>query len=365
MHLITRGAVALLAVPRMAMAGALALAVCLSIAACGGSGKHTALTIGGWGGIVDEATQKAYLNEFDAHNKAKSQLVDAPAVQGARIEAQNAAHQIQWDAVDSMAADAAFTAFAKGQIDPLPTAMRVRFEHELGPQKVTAFGFSHGSLGDVIVCNMDKMKACPTTMAQFFDPKAFPQQRMYGGIEPIEAVTVAEVAAGIPVSQTATTPVHINAVIKTLEGLKSHIKAFWQNGDQQQQILRSGEVPMGIMWSDRAYQLISQGMKLKIVWTDGVYEPSYWAVLRGAPNSSTAFKLLSWIASHPRGQAKWAEIMHDSVPNPEALRFMPASVAVQLADYPANLKQLATPNFTWYAHHTSELDTAYENFLRG
>jgi putative spermidine/putrescine transport system substrate-binding protein len=199
---------------------AASLAASLGIAACGGSGKASStLTIGGWGGIVDEATQKGYLNEFDAANKLKSQFVDAPAVQGARIEAQNMAHEIQWDAVDSMAADAAFTAFSKGQVAPLPAAMRVRFEHELGRQKVTAFGFSHGSLGDVIVCNMDKMKTCPATMAQFFDTKAFPQPRMYGGIEPIEAVTVAEVASGVPVSSTSTTPVNVPAVIATLNKL--------------------------------------------------------------------------------------------------------------------------------------------------
>lgn len=342
-----------------------AVASCFGIAACGSSNSSSTLTIGGWGGIVDEATQKSYLNEFDSQNKVKSQLVDAPAVQGAHIEAQNAAHQIQWDAVDSMAADASFTAFSKGQIEPLPASLRAEFERELGPKKVTAFGFSHGSLGDVIVCNMDKMKTCPATMVQFFDTKAFPQQRMYGGIEPIEAVTVAEVGAGMPISQTSTTPVDVKATIKTLEGLKPHIKAFWQNGDQQQQIMRSGEVPMGIMWSDRAYQLISQGMKLKIVWTDGVYEPSYWSVLKGTHDSATAFKLLSFIAGHPQAEARWAEIMHDSVPSPAALRYLPGSVALQLADNPINLRQLATPNFAWYAQHTSELDTAYENFLRG
>jgi hypothetical protein len=26
---------------------------------------------------------------------------------------------------------------------------------------------------------------------------------------------------------------------------------------------------------------------------------------------------------------------------------------------------LATPNFLWYANHSDELNTAYENFLRG
>lgn len=342
------------------------LAVCLGVVACGGSSKSTTtLTIGGWGGVIDEATQKAYLNQFDSENKVKSQFADAPGVQLARVEAQNSAKQIQWDAVDSLDGGSAFTLYAKGQLSPLPASQKSTFEQELGAQKVTAFGFSHGSLGDVIVCNTDKMKSCPENMAQFYDTKAFPQERMFGGIEPIEAVTTAEVGAGMPISQTATTPVDVKAVIKTLEGLKPKIKVFWQSGDQQQQVMRSGQVPLGIMWSDRAYQLISQGVKLKVVWAGGAYEPSYWAVVKGAHSSEAATKLLAFIASHPKSEAKWAEIVHDSVPNPAALTYLPGSISSELADNPVNLKQLATPNFEWYAHHSSELNNAYENFLRG
>jgi putative spermidine/putrescine transport system substrate-binding protein len=344
----------------------LALAVCLGITACGGSGKSTAtLTVGGWGGVIDEATQKSYLNQFDAENHVSSRFSDAPGVQLARVEAQNSAHQIQWDTVDSLDGGSAFTLYAKGQLDTLPASTKATFEKELGAQKVTAFGFSHGSLGDVIVCNLDKMKSCPATMAQFYNTKEFPQQRMFGGIEPIEAITTAEVAAGTPLSQTATTPVNVKAVIKTLEGIKPKIKVFWQSGEQQQQIMRSGQVPMGIMWSDRAYQLVSQGVKLKVTWIGGAYEPSYWAVVKGAHNASTASKLLSFIASHPKAEAGWAEIVHDSVPNPAALNFLPQSISSELADNPSNLKLLAVPNFTWYAQHSSELNTAYENFLRG
>ncbi len=139
------------------------LAVCLGVAACGSSSKSsTTLTIGGWGGVIDEATQKAYLNQFDAENHLKSQFVDAPGVQLARVEAQNQAKQIQWDAVDSLDGGSAYTLYAKGQLAPLPASTKASFEKELGAQKVTPFGFSHGSLGDVIVCNTDKMKTCPS-----------------------------------------------------------------------------------------------------------------------------------------------------------------------------------------------------------
>lgn len=350
---------------RQILGAFVALAACVGVVACGSSKSSATLTIGGWGGVIDEATQTSYLNQFDAENHLKSQFVDAPGAQLARVEAQNMAKQVQWDVVDSLDGGSAFTLYSKGQIAPLSASTKATFERELGPQKVTAFGFSHGSLGDVIVCNTDKMKTCPKTMAEFYDTKEFPQPRMFGGIEPIEAITTAEIADGMPISKTASTPVDLPAVMATLNKLKPSIKVFWQSGEQQQQVIRSGEVPLGIMWSDRAYQLISQGVKLKVVWTDGAYEPSYWAVLKGAHHSEEASKLLSFIASHPKSEAKWAEMIHDSVPNPLALTYLPGSIAAQLADNPVNLKKLGTPNFLWYAHHSEEVNSAYENFLRG
>src|ERR1022692_4145829 len=108
------------------------LAVCLGVTACGSSSSKssTTLTIGGWGGGIDEATQKAYLNQFDAENHSKSQFVDAPGVQLARVEAQNQAKQIQWNAVDSLDGGSAYTLYAKGQLAPLPASTRATLDRK-------------------------------------------------------------------------------------------------------------------------------------------------------------------------------------------------------------------------------------------
>jgi putative spermidine/putrescine transport system substrate-binding protein len=342
-----------------------ALTMCLGVAACGSSKSSTTLTIGGWGGALDEGTQKSYLTPFGAENKTGSQFVDAPGAQLARVEAQNKAKQIQWDALDSVDGGTAYTLAVKHELALLPAALKEKLERELGASNVTPFGFAHGNLGNVIVCNTDKMKSCPANMAQFYDTKMFPQPRMFAGILSIEAATTAEVAAGMPISKTSTTPIDVKAVIKTLEALKPKIKVFWQSGDQQVQAMRSGQVSMGIMWSNRAYELAAQGVKVKVVWLDGAYEPSFWTVLAGAPHEQVAFKLLAWIADHPKNEAQWAKEIHISVPNPAALNYIPKSFSEQLADNPINYKQMAVPNFAWYAQHGTELDTAYENFLRG
>ncbi|HEY8303017.1 MAG TPA: hypothetical protein VIG42_00370, partial [Solirubrobacteraceae bacterium] len=196
-----------------------ALALALGLAACGSGGKTTTkLTIAGWGGSLDVGTKKSYLTPFDAENKTSSQFVDAPGTQLAGVESQSKAKQIQWDAMDSVDGGTAYTLAAKGELETLPASLKAKFEQELGANNVTSFGFAHGNLGNVIVCNMDKMTTCPANMAQFYDTKAFPQPRMFAGIISIEAATTAEVAAGMPISQTATAPVDVQAVIKTLEG---------------------------------------------------------------------------------------------------------------------------------------------------
>jgi putative spermidine/putrescine transport system substrate-binding protein len=354
---------------RGVLCATLALLATLGVAACGSSSTSsstkTTLTIGDWGAPIDEATQKSYLTPFGAETKTGARFVDAPGEQQARVEAQSKAGKIEWDGLDSVGGGAAFALAAAHHLALLPAAMKAQLERELTPKYVTPWGFAHANLGYVIVCNTAKMTTCPANTTQFFNTKAFPQSRMFGGIEPIEEATQAEVAAGIPISQTATTPVDVKRVIKTLEGLKPTIKVFWQSGEQQVQAMRSGQVDMGIMWSNRAYELAAEGVKVKIVWAQGVYEPSFWTVLAGAPHEQTAFKLLSWIASHPKNQARWAQEVHVSVPNPLALDYIPKSFAVQLADNPINYNQLAVPNFPWYAQHGTELNTAYENFLRG
>ncbi len=341
------------------------LALSLGVSACGSSKSSTTLTIGDWGNPLDQAAQKSYLSPFGAETKTGARYVDAPGTQLARVEAQNQAKKIEWDALDSVGGGTAYTLAAKHELALLPASQKAELERELGPVNVTSFGFAHGNLGNVIVCNTAKMKSCPANMAQFYNTTMFPQSRMFGGIEPIEAVTTAEVAAGMPLSQTATTPVNVKATIKTMEALKPKIKVFWQSGEQQVQAMRSGQVDMGIMWSNRAYELESQGVKIKVVWLGGAYEPSFWTVLAGAPHEAAALKLLSWIAAHPKNEAQWAQEIHISVPNPKALAYMPASFRSQLADNPVNYKQMAVPNFSWYAQHGTELDTAYENFLRG
>lgn len=326
------------------------------------------LVIGGWGGAIDKATQIHYIDPYQEEGGQSSiTFVDAPSAQLARVEAQNQAGNIEWDLIDSAPGENAYQMNAKGLLAPLPSALKAELEQTLGKEKVTDFGFTHANIGHVIVCNMDKMKTCPETMAEFFDTEKFPETRTMGSATPLVTVTAAEEAAGMEPSETSSTPVDLDSAMEQLDAVRPDVKVFFESGDQQLQIMRSGEAEMGLLWSGRAYTLEEEGMNVQINWNQSVYEPSFWTAVKGGPNEKGAFEFMKWIANHPKNQAEWGEELNYSVPSPEAFEFFSPDQAKKQADYPANFKLMAEPNWQWVTEgkNAEELNTRYQEFLRG
>ncbi len=323
------------------------------------------LTVGGWGGAINKQTQLSYLDPYKAEGGSSAVFDDAPATQLARLQAQNKAGNVTWDVLDSVGADAAWPMHAEGLLEPLPADLKSHLEEVLGEERVTDFGFTHANIAHVIACNMDKVDACPKTMAEFFDVEKYPGSRMFPGVGPLTAAAMAQSASGVDGKAIQNDPPDLDAVFDKLDEVKPGVDVFFTSGDQQEQIMRSGEADMGIMWSGRAYALKSQGMNLEINWDGGVYEPSYWAVAKGAPNKEAGFALLRWIADNAKGQAEWAEALHYSVPNPKALEMVPENIRAELADTPSNFEQIVVPNYPWYAENTKELNQRYQDFVGG
>ena len=55
----------------------------------------------------------------------------------------------------------------------------------------------------------------------------------------------------------------------------AHIKVWWTQGNQSQQLLRDGEVDMMVMWNARASELQQQGHPVELVWLAGRTPPSH------------------------------------------------------------------------------------------
>jgi putative spermidine/putrescine transport system substrate-binding protein len=362
------------------VSGLLVALLALAIAACGGDDGDSGdsgggsgdelfgdvqLTIGGWGGTINKQTNISYLQPYEAEGGSSAVFDNAPAAQLARVQAQHRSGNVTWDVLDSIGADGAWPLHAEGLLEPLPEDLKEHLTEVLGPRKVTDFGFTHANIAHVIACNMDKVDKCPKSMEEFFDIEQFPGSRMFPGVGPLTAAAMAQSAMGIPAEEIENEPPDLDAVFQKLDEVKPAVDVFFTSGDQQEQIMRSGEADMGIMWSGRAYALAAGGMNMEVNWEGGVYEPSYWAAVKDGPNTEAAFALMEWIAENAEGQAEWAEALHYSVPNPEALELVPEETRAELADTPENFDQIVTPNYPWYSENTEELNTRYQDWVGG
>ena len=83
-------------------------------------------------------------------------------------------------------------------------------------------------------------------------------------------------------------PMDIDRAFRKLDEIKPHIKVWWTQGNQSQQLIRDGEVDMIGMWNARAQELIDKGAPLTIVWNGAESYGGYWFVPKGTPNSIIA-----------------------------------------------------------------------------
>lgn len=322
-----------------------------------GGGAEDTLVIASWGGRFTETTQEFLATPFEEETGIDVQIVDVPGTQVTQLQAQSDAGAMQWDVMDSLSAGDAYVLASRDLLEPLSEDQTTAYTEELGEEKISDFGFTYANLGYIIVCRED-VERCPTTVPEFFDPEAFPGTRALPGTSPGPMTSILAEAAEVELPQ------GVDTLLEPLRELKPDVKVFYTSGDQQEQLIRQGEVDMIIMYSGRAYSLVDNGTPLTINWA-GTYDPGFTAQVADAPHPEAASQFMDWVAANPDAQAKWAEQMQYSVPSPAALESLPTEVAERLADYPQNFDVLGKQDFEWYVDNKSELDNGLNQVIQG
>jgi putative spermidine/putrescine transport system substrate-binding protein len=353
--------------PRTYLARLGAAACLILVAACSspatesgggdaGGGENT-LVIASWGGRFTQTTQEFLATPFEDETGIDVQIVDVPGTQVTQLQAQRKAGEMQWDVMDSLGAGDAFVLNREGLLKPLTDEQKAGYVEALGAEKVSDFGFTYANLGYIIVCN-DSVQKCPATVREFFDVQNFPGPRALPGASPSQMTSILAEATG------AKLPQPVDTLVEPLRRLKPDVKVFYTSGDQQEQLIRQGEVGMIIMYSGRAYNVQDGGTPVTINWA-GTYDPGYTAEVVDAPHPETAKRFMDWVVQHPEAQAKWAEQMQYSVPSPKALEMLPEEVAKRLADYPANYDKLGQQDFPWYVDNKAAIDQQLNEIIQG
>ena len=314
--------------PRLLAAGLLAL----SCAAILGPPAHADdLVFTAWGGTTQDAQRDAWAKPFTAQTGIVVKQ-DGPTDYG-KLKAMVESGNVAWDVVD-VEGDFSGAAAKAGLLEPIDFNVVPKADLDrrfVSPYSVGSFYYS-------FVLGYNKQvfgKRQPKTWADLFDLKAFPGKRtMYKWSAP-GVLEIALLADGVAPNKLY--PLDLDRAFKKLDTIKSHI-VWWGSGAQSQQLLASGEAPIGMFWNGRVVAIQEQGAPVAISWQQNLTAADVLVVPKGSRHKAAAMKFLA-IATSPKGQADLASatgyapinLKSRSLMSPKLLPTLPdAHVATQI-----------------------------------
>ena len=109
----------------------------------------------------------------------------------------------------------------------------------------------------------------------------------------------------------------------------------------------------------RAHRRCAEGgVKLAIVWPGSLYDPEYWAVVKGTPNKALAEKFIAF-ASQPQTQKVFSEQIPYGPVHKGTLALLPKTVQEVLPTAPANLEGARAVDAEFWVDHGEELEQRF------
>ena len=202
----------------------------------------------------------------------------------------------------------------------------------------------------------------PKSWADFFDVARFPGKRalMDAGYEGWMMMT-ALVADGV--ARDKHFPLDVDRAIKKLEQLKPHVSVWWKTGDQSQNIMRSGEADMAILWSGRAISLKRTGTPVDYSWNQSVRDPGLWGVLKGAPHMELALQFVNFFMGNPEAHLAFSRQMVYGTSNRVASSMATEEEKKLWATTAENWNAQLVPDWMWLANNEEMLRKRFAEML--
>jgi len=300
-------------------------------------GQSTSIVFTSWGGVTQDAQKEFWADPFTAKTGIAVKM-DGPTDYG-KLKAMVESGNVSWDVVD-VEADFAAAAAKDGLLEPIDFS--IVNKDELDPRFTTDHAV--GSFCYAFVLGYDPAAfggKTPANWADLFDTDTFPGKRTFYKWSAPGALEIALLADGVPA--TALYPLDLDRAFKKLDTIKSEI-IWWSSGAQAQQLLASGETPIGMFWNGRLFALEQSGTEVGISWEQNMPAADVLVVPKGARNKEAAMRFIAE-ATSAEAQAKFDLATNLAPVNLKAVDLLPK-------DFVANL-----PGF-----HTAtqvDLDVAY------
>jgi putative spermidine/putrescine transport system substrate-binding protein len=332
-----------------AVASVAAPAIVSSVAAA----ENRTLYVNTYGGELEDAWKKAFAAPFTAATGIDVKMVSP--VNFATLRAEVQTKNYEWDLTCMGEVD-----FAQAEVDRLTEKIDRKIVNKVPESIVVGNGIEAYKLGTLLVYRKDKFpNGGPQSWADFWDVKKFPGDRcLYN--RPFTCLAFALLADGVPKEQLY--PMDFDRAFRKMDEIKPHIKVWWTQGSQSQQLIRDGEVDMIGMWSARAASLVEQGVPLTLVWNGAESYTSLWFPPRGAPKADLAWQFANF-ASQPERQAEFTKILPYGPANPEAVPLVPESRMRLTPSWPENKKLSFQHDAAWLAPRLGAIRDRWTQWL--
>src|SRR3954471_19548558 len=229
---------------------------------------------------------------------------------------------------------------------------------------------------NVIGCSSQSMNICyskkkwpgaerPNSWADFWNVAKFPGRRSLRR----DAFWTMEAAAKADgIKDDAFYPLDVDRVFRSLDRIKPHIKTWWSDNSQAQQLMEQDEIDIIYMANGRASQsIIESKAAFKIIWNQAITEDGRyqgWFVPVGCPNPQGGMKFLD-IVGRAETQAVFARMIYYAPQNEKAYDLIGPEVAKELPLSPANKKIAHIMNYEWWSKHSVAAQRRFEAWLQG
>jgi putative spermidine/putrescine transport system substrate-binding protein len=309
------------------------------------------LVIASFGGALDQALKKAYVEPFTAETGIEVTL--DPTSDFGKAKAMVESGSVEWDIY--MAPDRIVPAAVRaGILEPLDWQMigkpyllpEAVHDYAAGAYAYsTAMAYHHEVFGDDY----------PHTWADFWNVEAYPGPRSLRR-HPIDNLEWALLADGVSPDQLY--PIDMDRAFASLDKIRPYVTVWWETGAQSVQVLADKEAVIGSAWNGRVAAAQAGGVPLEINWHQAILHWDFWTVLKGAANRDNAMRFIEFALDAKRQADFTAEIPYAPASR-KAFDYIPDDVAIMLPTDLQNYKQAIPIDLDWWGEN---LDIALERF---
>jgi putative spermidine/putrescine transport system substrate-binding protein len=317
-----------------------------------GAAETQRLTVVSYGGDYQASQNKAYFVPFGKLNPNLTITQDSPE-SDAKLKAMVTAGHVTWDV--AIVADN-FGLDADSQwLEPIDYS--IIDKNSFLPGYAGKYRVGADVEATVLAYRKDRFKgAAPSKLADFFDLKAFPGKRCAWKYAPSGIFEAALIADGVPADKLY--PLDIPRAFKKLSTIKEQL-VWWDTGAQSEQLLTSGEVDLGLVWSGRALHG-AETAPIALTWNQWLTLSAYWVVPKGTKNKQLAMQAIKSFTS-PQAQSELTKYLPYGPTNKNAVNTVDPKYKGNLPT--DHFDNRIVINFEWWNENLKAVDPQFQQWL--